>query len=88
MWHCSRRSWVSPTLLAAILVATVSAQNVPSREPGPKQPHYKLVDLGTLGGPISYGSADGDGGRLLNNLGNTELTENKLPAVASWEKVG
>jgi probable HAF family extracellular repeat protein len=34
-----------------------------------RQPRYKLVDLGTLGGPISYGSANGDGGRLLNNMG-------------------
>jgi probable HAF family extracellular repeat protein len=32
-------------------------------------PRYKLVALGTLGGPISYGSANGDGGRLLNNEG-------------------
>ena len=34
-----------------------------------RRPRYKLVDLGTLGGPISYGSANGDGGRLLNNDG-------------------
>jgi probable HAF family extracellular repeat protein len=35
----------------------------------PRQPRYRLVDLGTLGGPISYGSANGDGGRLLNDAG-------------------
>src|ERR1700722_3905246 len=32
-----------------------------------KHPRYKVVDLGTLGGPISYGSANGDGGRLLSD---------------------
>ena len=30
---------------------------------------YKLIDLGTLGGPISYGSVNGDGSRLLNDAG-------------------
>ena len=34
-----------------------------------KHPRYKLVDLGTLGGPVSYGSVNGDGGRLLNDRG-------------------
>ena len=32
-------------------------------------PRYKLIDLGTLGGPHSYGSVSGDGFRLLNNDG-------------------
>src|SRR5712664_3397541 len=32
-------------------------------------PHYKLIDLGTLGGPHSYGSVNGDGFQLLNNSG-------------------
>jgi probable HAF family extracellular repeat protein len=32
-------------------------------------PRYRLVDLGTFGGPRSYASADGPGGRILNNAG-------------------
>ena len=35
-----------------------------------KHPRYKVVDLGTLGGPLSYGSANGEGGRLLNDAGD------------------
>jgi probable HAF family extracellular repeat protein len=31
--------------------------------------HYRLIDLGTLGGPHSYGSVNGDGFQLLNNSG-------------------
>jgi probable HAF family extracellular repeat protein len=31
--------------------------------------HYRLIDLGTLGGPHSYGSVNGDGFQLLNNAG-------------------
>ena len=33
------------------------------------QPHYRLIDLGTLGGPISYGPVNGLGFRLLNDSG-------------------
>ena len=32
-------------------------------------PRYRLVDLGTLGGPVSYGAVNGDGGRLLSDRG-------------------
>ena len=31
--------------------------------------HYKLINLGTLGGPHSYGSVNGEGFALLNNSG-------------------
>ena len=34
-----------------------------------KHRYYKLVDLGTLGGPISHGSVNGGGFRLLNDSG-------------------
>jgi hypothetical protein len=30
---------------------------------------YKLIDLGTFGGPISYQSANFEGSRILNNAG-------------------
>jgi probable HAF family extracellular repeat protein len=36
---------------------------------GSKHHHYRLVDLGTLGGPHSYGSLNGDGFAVLNNSG-------------------
>src|SRR5260370_21576072 len=49
------------TLLAALaLPAPLSAQ---------QHMRYKLIDLGTLGGPHSYGSVNGDGFQLLNNSG-------------------
>jgi probable HAF family extracellular repeat protein len=34
-----------------------------------KHQRYKLVDLGTLGGPVSYESVDGEGNQILNNAG-------------------
>jgi len=34
-----------------------------------QHPRYRLVDLGTFGGPHSYGLVDGDGSQLLNNSG-------------------
>jgi probable HAF family extracellular repeat protein len=52
---------VSATLLFATLVSPdqLAAQRT----------RYKLIDLGTLGGPHSYGSVNGDGFQLLNNSG-------------------
>ena len=55
---------IAVTLLAALAVpAQLAAQGAT------KQLHYKLIDLGSLGGPHSYGSINGDGFQLLNNSG-------------------
>jgi probable HAF family extracellular repeat protein len=41
---------------------------------------YKLVDLGTFGGPHSYGSTNGDGSRMLNNAGVvTSFADTAIP---------
>jgi hypothetical protein len=34
-----------------------------------QQSRYRMVDLGTLGGPHSYGEINGNGITLLNNSG-------------------
>jgi probable HAF family extracellular repeat protein len=65
-----------PTLLSAIGAITLSAAlllpaSLVAQDDAHKEPHhrYKLIDIGTFGGPHSRGSVNGDGGRLLNNAG-------------------
>jgi len=55
------------TVFAAALAIPVrlAAQEQQNKQ----QPRYKLVDLGTFGGPTSYGSASGSGNQVLNNAG-------------------
>jgi probable HAF family extracellular repeat protein len=71
---------MKPTLLfgicamafsAALLLAPPLIAQSPGDEHGREgaRHRYKLVDLGTFGGPHSRGSVNGDGGRLLNNAG-------------------
>jgi probable HAF family extracellular repeat protein len=55
------------TLLTAMACAAQLAVQ-DNKDHQPKH-HYKLIDLGTFGGPHSYGSVNGDGFRLLNNSG-------------------
>jgi hypothetical protein len=55
---------IALTLFAALVGPAQLAGQAPT-----KQPRYKLIDLGTLGGPHSYGSINGDGFQLLNNSG-------------------
>ena len=55
--------------LAFLLILMGGFVCVVPAQAGSKHDHYKLVDLGTLGGPHSYGSVNGDGFALLNESG-------------------
>jgi probable HAF family extracellular repeat protein len=55
------RTRIATMLLIASLIAAVPL--------AAQQPRFRLVDLGTLGGPHSYGSINGTGFRLLNDSG-------------------
>lgn len=52
-------------ILASLGLSAQSAEHEHRRA----HPRFKLIDLGTLGGPHSYGSTSGDGFRMLNNSG-------------------
>ena len=52
----------------AILLAVLGIQ-MSAQEQKKQHRRYKFVDLGTPGGPHSYGSVNGDGFGLLNNSG-------------------
>jgi probable HAF family extracellular repeat protein len=56
-------------LVVAVWSPVRLAAQTERADPAQKHPRYKLVDLGTLGGPIGYGSVNGDGFRLLNQAG-------------------
>jgi len=60
------KSWKRQFILAIVSVVGLT---VPARVMAQQHTRYQLVDLGTLGGPHSYGSVNGDGFSLLNNSG-------------------
>jgi len=66
------RNWTIAGTILAVLTTTALAlaQESPSA-PSEKDQHarYRLIDLGTLGGPVSYGSPNGVGFRILNDSG-------------------
>jgi probable HAF family extracellular repeat protein len=68
---------ISTHLAALLQAATVAALLLPTLVSAPSlgqnassnKIRYKVVDLGTLGGPVSYGSPNGAGFRILNDSG-------------------
>jgi probable HAF family extracellular repeat protein len=55
--------------LTLITVITLFATMATPVQLAAQHTRYKLIDLGTLGGPHSYGSVNGDGFSLINNSG-------------------
>ncbi len=73
-----------PLLVSVIALLTTVSFPLPfaaEEHPGsPQHPRYKLVDLGTFGGPIAYGPANGLGSRLLNEKGQvTSYADTSAP---------
>ncbi len=62
-----KKHLIAPTLLAALALA-IPAQ-LAAQGSAKEHIRYKLIDLGTLGGPHSYGSVNGEGFQLLNDAG-------------------
>jgi probable HAF family extracellular repeat protein len=63
--------WIIEVCLLAALAMPVwtAAQDNPSPDNKPKHKKYKLVDIGTFGGPASYVGGNGPGSTFLNNQG-------------------
>ena len=61
---------VSIGFLASLaIVVQLAAQDADTPLKKAQHHHYKFIDLGTLGGPVSYFSGGGIGNLLLNNRG-------------------
>ena len=83
--------WMTVASLFAALAITVgmAAQDNPSQDHKPRRHQYRLIDIGTLGGPASYVSYGGVGTTFLNNSGTVAgYGDTPLPdpyAPACWD---
>jgi hypothetical protein len=57
--------------MCAFAALALLVQIYAQRQQG-KHHHYKLIDLGTFGGPISNVNAGGDNWTFLDAIGNTQ----------------
>ena len=59
----------SRTLMCVTSITLFIALTIPAQLAAQGHTRYQLIDIGTLGGPVSYRSGDGEGQRELNNRG-------------------
>ena len=85
-------AWIAAMsfVVALALPVQLAAQGQSeSKERKDESPRYKLIDLGTFGGPASYYSEAGLGSRVLNNRGDvagyadTSIPDPSAPNSAS-----
>ena len=65
-----RSAWI-------VAVAAFSLLPSPSLLNSQESHHYKLVDIGTLGGPVGYGSINGGGPEFLFQTLNGDIVIHK-----------
>ncbi len=61
--------FITALTLSAALAIPIWLAAQEQQEDKRQHTRYRLIDLGTLGGPHSYGSVNGDGFSLINNSG-------------------
>jgi probable HAF family extracellular repeat protein len=61
--------WSTAQLVCAALAITIGLAAQDKQGQHPKHHQYKLIDMGTFGGPASYIEVNGSGNQILNNRG-------------------
>jgi probable HAF family extracellular repeat protein len=83
-------TWMTVVSMFAALAMPVGVPAQDNPSPNHKHHQYKLIDIGTLGGPASYYSAAGFGSQVLNDRGTvTGYGDTPLPdpyAPNCWDE--
>jgi probable HAF family extracellular repeat protein len=56
--------------IAVVLVVALTIPSVRAAQASVKHPHYRLIDLGTFGGPASYDGPTGNGAPIMSRSGS------------------